>query len=49
MSEDPEHDPLGWWVISGTALMEALVEVSRGANPHLVFAELYANSDHEDP
>jgi hypothetical protein len=38
---------LGWWCISGEALLEMLREVSEGADPDLVYAEHYANSDHQ--
>lgn len=41
-------DHLGWWTISGDALLAALHEVHDGEDPDLVYAELYANSDHED-
>ncbi len=38
---------LGWWVISGEDLLEMLRAVEDGENPALVYAEHYANSDHE--
>ena len=41
-------DRLGWWTISGEALIGALRAVRDGADPDLVYAELYANSDLED-
>lgn len=39
--------PLGWWSISGEALLDMLREVQAGADPDLVYAEHYANSTHE--
>lgn len=35
---------LGWWTISGEALLDMLREVQAGADPDLVYAEHYANS-----
>ena len=43
MSNNPAR--LGWWTISGDTLLGALREVADGANPDLVYAELYANSE----
>jgi hypothetical protein len=42
-----EPAPLGWWSISGEALLQALRDVANGEDPDVVYAELYANSDHE--
>lgn len=42
-------EPLGWWTISGEALLAALHRVAAGDNPDLVYAELYANSEHDQP
>ncbi|MGV8874845.1 MAG: hypothetical protein ACOH2Q_20110 [Rhodococcus sp. (in: high G+C Gram-positive bacteria)] len=39
---------LGWWAISGVALLESLKRTANGEDPDLVYAELYANSDHEE-
>jgi hypothetical protein len=39
---------LGWWTISGEALLDALHRVQNGDDAGLVYAELYANSDHEN-
>lgn len=39
---------LGWWAISGDALLEALRRAHDGEDPDVVYAELYANSDHEN-
>lgn len=38
---------LGWWAISGEALMEMLWRVALGEDPDLVYAEEYANSQSE--
>ncbi len=40
---------LGWWAISGEAFMDALRRVADGETPEWVYAEYYANSDHEHP
>ncbi len=40
--------PLGWWTIHGETLLEALREAAETGQPDLVYAELYANSEHED-
>jgi hypothetical protein len=37
----------GYWVISDEALLQMLHLVSDGHDPDLVFAEYYANSEHE--
>lgn len=39
---------LGWWTISGEALLSALQRVADGDSPMAVYAELYANSERED-
>lgn len=39
---------LGWWAISGDALMAALRRVAAGEDPDLIYAELYANSRQEE-
>lgn len=41
--------PLGWWAIAGEDLLAMLREVAAGADPDLVYAEHYANSDHHAP
>lgn len=38
---------LGWHVISGELLLESLRRVAEGEDPDLVFAELWANAEHE--
>lgn len=40
--------PLGWWAISGEVLLDGLRRCAAGEDPDLVYAEMYANSDHED-
>lgn len=36
---------LGWWAISGEALLDMLRRVASGEDPDLVYAEEYANSE----
>lgn len=36
-----------WWTIHGQALIDALRRAHTGDDPEIVYAELYANSDHE--
>lgn len=43
-----EHAALGWWTISGEALLDMLRRVHDGEDPDLVYAEEYVNSDRED-
>lgn len=38
---------LGWHVISGEDLLAMLRRVENGENPDLVYAEEWANADHE--
>ena len=38
---------LGWWTISGEAFIDALRRAHAGEDPDLLYAEHYANSDHE--
>lgn len=40
-------EPLGWWTLSGEALMEMLARCHTGEDPWAVYLEFYANSDHE--
>jgi hypothetical protein len=44
----PSKRDLGWWAIAGESLLQALEEVKNGAEPGVVFAELYANSRGDD-
>ncbi len=37
---DSELKGLGWWTISGEALLEALKAVAEGDDPDVVYAEL---------
>jgi hypothetical protein len=48
VSDDPDHDPLGWHVISGTDLLNAMRRCSAGENADLVYAEMWANCTHEN-
>jgi hypothetical protein len=38
---------LGWWSISGEALLNALRQVAAGDDPDVVYMELLANSKTE--
>lgn len=38
---------LGWHVIAGDHLLETLHRVAAGEDPDIVYAELWANADHE--
>jgi uncharacterized protein (DUF433 family) len=40
---------LGWWTIAGSELLDALRRCQAGEDAALVYAEMYANSDHEWP
>lgn len=44
-----DESAMGWWSISGVAILEALHRVARGDDPDVVYTELYVNSDHESP
>ncbi len=39
--------PLGWHTISGEHLLEVMKRVEAGESADLVYAELWANADHE--
>lgn len=39
--------PAAWWAISEDAFLDTLRRVAAGEDPDLVYAEFYANSDHE--
>lgn len=43
-----ESRPLGFWAISGEALLAMLRRAHAGEDPDLVYAEEYANSDVTD-
>ena len=45
--EPVELDPDCYWVIRGSALLNALHQAHHGEMPGTVYAELYANSSHE--
>jgi hypothetical protein len=44
--ERPESR-MGWWTISGEGLLYLLRRVQSGEDADMVYAEAYANSDHE--
>lgn len=44
---DAQRQELGWWCISGEVVLAALRRCAAGENPDIVYAELYAGSDHE--
>lgn len=39
---------LGWWSISGEALLDLLRRAHDGEDPDLLYAEEYANAERED-
>lgn len=41
------RDTLGWHVISGERLLELLRRAAAGENADLLYAEEWANADHE--
>lgn len=40
-------DAMGWWVLSGDNLLAMLRRAHGGEDPDLIYAEEYANSEHE--
>ena len=40
---------MGWWTISGEGLLDLLRRAHAGEDPDLIYAEEYANSEHEYP
>lgn len=44
---DDQAAPLGWWALSGDSLLELLRRAHAGEDPDLLYAEEYANSEHE--
>lgn len=44
-----EEDRLGWWTISGTALLGLLRRAHDGEDPDMLYAEEYVNADREYP
>lgn len=44
-----DNPAMGWWAISGEALMGMLHRCHDGEDPDMVYAETYANSDHSNP
>jgi hypothetical protein len=49
MSDTDDTDPLGWWVISGEALLDLLRRAAAGEDADALYAEEYANAGHELP
>jgi hypothetical protein len=50
VSADPNADDqldLGWWVIHGSTILDALRRACAGEDPDLLYAELYANCEVE--
>lgn len=43
-----EADPLGYHVVPGTTLLDLLRRAHTGEDPDLLYAEAWANADHED-
>ena len=41
------RDTLGWWAISGRAMLELLRRAHHGEDPNMLYIEAYANSDVE--
>lgn len=41
--------PLGWWTIQGEALLGLLRRAASGEDPDLLYAEAYANAEHDRP
>ncbi len=39
---------LGYWAISGEALLAALRDAHEGGDPDLIYTELYANTGRDD-
>jgi hypothetical protein len=46
---DDDTDPMSWWAISGDALLDLLRRAAAGEDPDLLYAEEYANAEHELP
>lgn len=47
ISDGPQRDPLGWHVIAGSHLIDLLRRAAQGEDPDLLFAELWANAEHD--
>lgn len=45
MPDDP--DPLGYHVMPGTLLLDLLRRAHNGEDPDLLYAEAWANADHD--
>lgn len=46
---EQQEQQLGWWTISGADMLAMLRRAHAGEDPDLIYAEAYANSDHEYP
>lgn len=44
---DADKTSLGWHTISGEHFLECLQRVAAGEDPDMIFAELWANAEHE--
>lgn len=44
-----DDDHLGWWTIHGGDLLDLLRRTHDGEDPDAVYAEVYANAEHEYP
>lgn len=40
---------LGWWALPGDVLLDLLRRAHAGEDPDLLYAEEYANCEHEQP
>jgi hypothetical protein len=49
VEEVAQVSELGWWVIRGSTILEALRRAALGEDPDVIYAELYANSEHKYP
>jgi len=41
--------PGAWWTIPEEAILDALRRAANGEDPDMIYAEMYANCDHESP
>jgi hypothetical protein len=49
VSDQERPASLGWHTIPGELLLASLHRVARGEDPDLLYAELWANAEHERP
>jgi hypothetical protein len=45
----PRLQGVGWWTLAGEDFLAALRAVADGELPDIVYAEMYANSEHQQP